>query len=316
MTVTRSIIQGGTGGNRCFHPCIFHDGSVFRLFFHQTPDSTLSLQHRQSVDAYSWGLQTQVLPPPSPAGPYGYGSSVLDEGPLFLPSSERYKLAFYNNNVVNGQEVGNVYLAVSADGIHWSVKATLWSNSSGYASDILTLWRNPLYPRGGFVYGLWIAHVVGGVKHLWVSHCQGDFVNWTTPDPCFYTDPWDSGATQFYGATAPLVRTAADGNPVAISFLRVLREDIFPANPSSNPARGIGWTVLAYSRDCATWMRKREPWLEGIPGTFDQSICWVWGACEKDGILYASYSGFPDGHKPGERYACLATMPSSDLVLP
>lgn len=302
MTATRTVIQGG----RSFHPSILHDGQNFRLFYHQTPTNVWGLYHRQSPDAVTWGPQSQVLPPPG--GGTGYGSSVLDEGPTFSPASERYKLAYYNE----GEGTNAVHLAVSADGLHWTHKATLWTLASGYASDILTLWRNPLYPTGGFVYGLWINHVdSAGNRQTWVSHCQADFSNWTTPDPVFQPDAWDSGVTQFYGCTAPLVRTAPDGSPVAVAFLRVLREDVY----ITNPARGVGWTVLAYSRDCATWLRQRTPWFAGIPGTVDQSIAWVWGACEHNGTLYASYTAQPDGHKVGERYVALATMPSTDLVL-
>ena len=76
-----------------------------------------------------------------------------------------------------------------------------------------------------------------------------------------------------------------------------MRDDL-PADPDG-PVKGIGYTVLAWSRDGEHWVRDREPFLprNPEPGTWDHAM--TWGDCQliTDDATYIYYGGYARGHK-------------------
>lgn len=111
---------------------------------------------------------------------------------------------------------------------------------------------------------------------------------WTEIGRPFAPDAHDPAGWESYGASPPLY---IDG--VLISFLRVLRDDI---------GDGIGYTVIATSRDGLTWHRQRQPLLDrGEAGSFDASVAWVYSATVAGDRVYMVYSAYDTGHKVGNR---------------
>jgi hypothetical protein len=91
----------------------------------------------------------------------------------------------------------------------------------------------------------------------------------------------------------------------------VLRDDL-PCDPRG-PVDGIGYTVLATSRDGVTWQRDREPFLDRDPepGRWDHAMSWIGGVLPVGDEVYLYYGGYARGHKIGpgrERQIGMARM--------
>src|SRR5205823_6491125 len=76
---------------------------------------------------------------------------------------------------------------------------------------------------------------------------------------------------------------------------------------------GIGYTVLATSRDGVTWQRYREPFLDRNPqrGSWDHAMTWMSGALPVGDETFFYYGGYARGHKVAagtERQIGLARM--------
>jgi hypothetical protein len=96
-----------------------------------------------------------------------------------------------------------------------------------------------------------------------------------------------------------------------IGLVRVLRDDL-PCDPGG-PKDGIGYSVLATSRDGLTWNRLREPFLDRNPvrGTWDHAMTWIGAAVPVGDEVYFYYGGYARGHKvqaKTERQIGLARM--------
>jgi len=146
-----------------------------------------------------------------------------------------------------------------------------------------------------------------GVRLLGVAHSD-DFLCWSKPRRVFMPDESDTGVTEFYGMT-----TIRRGKQL-IGFLRILRDDL-PAI-SGGPVEGIGYTVLATSRDGDAWWRCREPFLDRSPdpGAVDAAFAWVYSVLEYDGRLWLFYAAFDEGHKVGRRRPRLAVLDRDRFV--
>jgi len=102
-----------------------------------------------------------------------------------------------------------------------------------------------------------------------------------------------------------------------IGMLRVLRDDL-PADPGGD-VRGIGYTVLAWSRDGQTWERDREAFLprNPKPGSWDHAMTWADCQLGVGDETYIYYGGYARGHKVErftERQIGLARMPVDRYV--
>jgi hypothetical protein len=84
-------------------------------------------------------------------------------------------------------------------------------------------------------------------------------------------------------------------------------------------AAGIGYTVLAWSRDGRTWERDYEPFIpnDPTPGTFDHAVAWGDEQIVVGDETYVYYGGYERGHKVNrfnERHIGFAQMPRDRYV--
>lgn len=119
-------------------------------------------------------------------------------------------------------------------------------------------------------------------------------------------DQDDEGLLEFYGMGG----THSRGR-LLVGLVRVLRDDL-PHEPGA-AVEGIGYTVLATSRDGVHWTRDREPFLprNPVPGTWDRAMTWASAVQPVGDELFIYYGGYARGHKiaPGtERQIGLARM--------
>jgi len=119
-----------------------------------------------------------------------------------------------------------------------------------------------------------------------------DFVNWSPPRRIFVPDERDRGMAEFYGFRGAVARGS-----LLIGMLRVLRDDL-PCD-RDGPRNGIGYTVLARSRDGENWQRDREPFLDRnhTPGTWDHAMAWADSQVLIANHLLVYYGGYAGGHK-------------------
>jgi hypothetical protein len=151
-----------------------------------------------------------------------------------------------------------------------------------------------------------------GRRRVSMTSVSDDLLHWRKPWLVFTPDAKDEGETQFYCMSGILAR-----GDVLVGLLKVLRDDL-PADPGG-PVAGIGYTVLAWSRDGERWERDREPFLPRNPaaGTWDHAM--TWGDCQilvgDETFIY--YGGYARGHKVErfrERQIGLARMPRDRYV--
>src|SRR5262249_55712644 len=102
-----------------------------------------------------------------------------------------------------------------------------------------------------------------------------------------------------------------------VGLVRVLRDDL-PCD-AGGPKDGIGYTVLATSRDGVTWTRYREPFLDRNPerGSWDHAMTWTSGTLPVGDEVFFYYGGYARGHKVAaatERQIGLARMKKDRYV--
>lgn len=286
--------------NRSFSPFLMWDAAVskFRLWWNEGPMGAVKFMHSDSPDAITWSTP-QVL-----RADNGYGTTVVKDGPL-------YYSAYY----VEGTGIPDGLRAMqSSDGLNWQLmsQCPLPLIQREYGHDIADLWRHPdgsfhLFTKNHYLNGEPPAFLTVRVTY----HSRStDMINWTmnrdsfgNPEPVFKPDAADSGKTEFYGAAGPVLV-----NGILVFFLRVLRDDL-------NQGKGIGYTVLAFSRgDGTCFIRSRKPWTAFLDEPWAHA--WVYGACVKDETLFVSYAAYEEGHKQGNRHVVVARMSVSELKLP
>jgi len=135
-----------------------------------------------------------------------------------------------------------------------------------------------------------------------------DFRVWSEPELLFAPDNGDTGVTQFYGGPAGVHRRG----DLLIGFLKILRDDV-TVKGAPQGAYGMGYTVLAWSRDGIHWERDREPFFAPDPriGAWDHAHAWIDDAVPVGDELYLYYGGYKWGHKygyPEERQIGLVKM--------
>jgi hypothetical protein len=132
----------------------------------------------------------------------------------------------------------------------------------------------------------------------------------------------EQGETQFYAMSGVITR-----GDLLIGLVKVLRDDL-NATPGktakemgdmNRKAAGIGYTVLAWSRDGKTWQRDHEVFIprNPLPGTWDHANAWGADQLTVGDETFVYYCGYAHGHKVNrfnERQFGLARMPRDRYV--
>jgi hypothetical protein len=250
------------------------------------------IAYLESENGIDWIRPHRVL---EDASSIDYGNSVIDEGPAFANRSARYKMAWDKNGVCT---------AVSADGLKWI--STGPQPVIAKTGDIVSLSRDPYRNRYLLIVKLGAKPEDGykgstpnakeGHRRLVGQSVSDDFVRWSAPKRIIVPDEKDEGVTEFYSIGNVIARGG-----LLIGLLKVLRDDL-PAEPGGK-VEGIGYTVLAWSRDSEHWERDRTPFMDRNPqpGTWDRAM--TWGDCllPVGDEVFIYYGGYARGHKV-ERY--------------
>jgi hypothetical protein len=257
-----------------------------------------------------------------------YGASLVDDGKAAADPARRFKLANWQAGRgaedKNGPDTG-VCAGFSPDGLRWvaydkNPVLPTWPDGAGKASrhgvgDIVDVYYDPLrrryaaavklqaLPEDGYEPG---PRAGKGIRRLVGLSTSKDFLRWEKPCRTFTPDKKDDGLLEFYGMGGMHQRGG-----LTIGLVRVLRDDL--ACDAGGPKDGIGYAVLATSRDGAAWRRYREPFLDRNPerGSWDHAMAWVGGTLAVGDEVYFYYGGYARGHKVApdkERQIGLARM--------
>jgi len=277
---------------------------LFRLWYNSRREKAwgnCQMAYLESKDGIHWpgpGQDQRAV---------GFCAAVLDGGPAGPQPEQRFKAAYWNR-VENGLRV-----VFSPDGLRWKPQPAGPKPLVG--GDIVDVYWDPIRRHYGAVMKRgercqWTDR--NGRKHDMgiraVGHAVSrDFVQWTAPKLIFVPDERDEGEMQWYGMGSIALR-----GPLLVGIAKVLRDDL-PAEPGGE-VRGIGYSVLAYSRDGETWTRLREPFLDRNPrpGTWDRAMTWIDSAVPVGDELFLYYGGYARGHKVAphdERQIGLARLP-------
>lgn len=291
--------------DKCFQPylTVLRDPASgrFRIWYGVPEHSSQShLGYMESEDGVHWLRPHRVLDDP---GPIQFGVSILDEGPGYADPARGYKYGWWWG--------GGLNVAASPDGLHWTPLAE--GPVLRHNHDINCIFRDPI--RGRYI-ALVSSYTEGptwtGHRRVTMTSVSDDLLHWREPWLLFAPDDQDEGETQFYCMAGLIAR-----GDLLVGLLKVLRDDL-PAD-EGGPVAGIGYTVLAWSRDGEHWQRDRRPFLprNPQPGTWDHAM--TWGDCQllvgDETFIY--YGGYARGHKTErftERQIGLARMPRDRYV--
>lgn len=273
-----------------------------------------------STDGIRWPGPYERLTSLASDGRVRFGANVLDDGPRHQPAAERYKLLYFDA----GKQVGP-RVAFSSDGLQWKQheggQPILKANNG---DDIWSAAYDPIRMRY-FLFGKTLGpyqwtnaegkKIDATIRRYFTSFSQ-DFKTWSEPQLVLSPDDKDSGITQWYGPAGFMIR-----GDLIIAFLRELRDDLSPVGtpPEAIAANtkgsaglgasgfgaaggsGMGYTVLAWTRDGETWHRDRATakYFEPDPraGAWDHAMAWIGSAVPVEDDVYLYYAGYRWGHK-------------------
>jgi hypothetical protein len=291
----------------------------FRLWYNRGP----AVWHAESDDGVRWANPRVAWDLPR-----GYGASLVDDAGRETDPARRFKLANWQATRSREDKPGDdggMYVGFSPDGFRWTAHdrnpvLPTWPERYGKPTrhgvgDIVDVAYDPLnrryaaavkvhaVPEDGYAPG---PRAGAGIRRLVGISRSMDFVRWERPRRIFTPDEKDEGLLEFYGMGAMHVRGG-----LHIGLVRVLRDDL-PCDPGG-PEDGIGYSVLATSRDGIDWHRRREPFLDrnAERGTWDHAMTWIGAALPVGDELFLYYGGYARGHKvepAKERQIGLARM--------
>jgi hypothetical protein len=294
-------------------------GGRFRLWYDRGP----ALWHADSLDGIHWANPRLAW-----ALPRNYGASLIDDAERAPEASRRFKLASWQATRSREDRPGDdsgMWVGFSPDGFAWTSHAgnpvlPTWPEGYGQrvrhgVGDIVDVASDPIARRyvaavkvhaleeDGYAPG---PRAGTGIRRLVGMSTSTDFVHWEKPWRILAPDDQDEGLMEFYGMGGFHVRGG-----LRIGLVRVLRDDL-PRDPGG-PSDGIGYTVLATSRDGLTWRRDRTPFLprNPEPGSWDHAMAWMSAAVPVGDEVYFYYGGYARGHKIAaatERQIGLARM--------
>lgn len=309
------IVTGYEDG--CFQPWVSvvrdPQSKRFRMWYNiptlpkEPPASHLA--YLESEDGIHWLRPHRVLATPS----IEFGASVIDEGPGCADPTRRFKFAWWQD--------GGLQVAFSADGFSWSSLApgpVLRSNH-----DVTGIAWDPMRQR----YMALISMYPSAFKGRRIPHesVSPDLIHWKPPWQIIIPSPSaevERGETQFYGINGVIAR----GN-LLIGMVKVLRDDLnceagktaAELHDTQRPFAGLGYTVLAWSRDGESWKRDTEAFLDRNlqPGTWDRAMTWGDSQVVVGDFVFLYYGGYRWGHKAErltERQIGFAQMPRDRYV--
>jgi len=296
------IVTGYEDG--CFQPylTVVRDRGTgrYRIWYGtpRTPGNTseTSIAYMESDDGIHWMRPHQVLRDPAPIQ---FGSSVIDEGPECADPSRRFKLGWWKD--------GGLQIAASPDGLDWTLLAAGPVVRANH--DIASIHRDPI--RGRYVACLSVVPTSGQWAGRRIPHqsVSDDLLSWEEPWPTVTPDETaaiERGETQFYGMSGIIAR-----GEILVSLVKVLRDDLncepgktaAELHDPDRPFAGIGYTVIAWSRDGRTWRRETQPFLDRspTPGAWDRAMAWGDDQLVESGFTSIYYGGYRWGHK-SERF--------------
>lgn len=239
------------------------------------------------------------------------GATVIDEGPGFEPKAERFKLPYRLALKEQEGEFLKVRLAFSPDGLRWTTYSAIDTLFPGHGTTHTENWGDiptAYYDKARRQYGLFFRIYepytwtnLEGVKQKLTVRRTGvttssDFKNWGPATVAFAPDARDPGVTEFYGGPTGMLRR---GN-LTFGMLKVLRDDVIVEGAPVD-AFGMGYTVLAWTRNGRTWQRDRQsdPFFMPDPkvGSWDHAHAWISSVVEVGDQVYLYYGGYKWGHK-------------------
>jgi hypothetical protein len=243
-----------------------------------------------------------------------YGASVVVT-PEDPDKSRRYKMAYFDWSVQDGQEYPGLSVAFSADGLHWQKypEAPLLRASYGSFGEALPYrdergrpWSVPLaisdalyalYDPKRRVYEIyskmWIDRPDGGMywKHAMARTQSADFIHWSKPEIVLTPDDFDPSWLEFHASPVFFY------NDCYFALLQILHRQVHG---------GIIDIELATSRDGVHWERpfRDEYFLKRSEGAgFDSGSIFLDPTpiyLEKEFRFY--YAGYSDGATGGNDF--------------
>jgi hypothetical protein len=262
---------------------------VIRIWYDIRREGGSSIGTLTSKDGIHWERPHRVLETP---GNVIFGASVLDDVARTGATEQRYKLQYWGSGM---------WIAQSADGLTWKPSSKKPVLSAGI-NDILSLTWDPVRARYLAIMGMPSSRADGyrgrtpnapeGYRRCVGQSTSKDALTWDKPRYLFKPDAQDEGITEFYSCSGVLARGG-----LLIGLLKVLRDDL-PCDPGG-PVQGIGYTVLAWTRDGETWQRDRKPFLDRNPekGSWDHAMTWGDYQLPVGDEVYLYYGGYARGHK-------------------
>ena len=312
------VVTGGKTGDQNFQPylTVLRDeiSGRFRMWYN-TPEnrSQSHIGYIESEDGIHWIRPHRVLKDPHMIE---FGVSVLDRGKDFPQPEKRYVFASYLKD--------GLMIATSPDGLEWT--ALTDTAVVKHNHDITSLHWDPLRKRYMAILSVWYDRKDWNDKqripHQSVSE---NLLHWKKPWKIITPKigaPIEKGEMQFYAMSGVITR----GN-LLIGLVKVLRDDL-NATPGKTgkemgdmdrKAAGLGYTVLAWSRDGETWQRDHQPFIPNnpVPGSWDHAMAWGDEQLVIRDETYIYYGGYARGHKVNrfeERQIGLARMPRDRYI--
>lgn len=323
----KPILYGGQSKDQVWQPyfSVIQDPETkrFKMWYNTFVESMnisrCKLSYIESDDGINWHRPFHVCDYPEEIQ---FGCTVLDRGRDFINPMERYLFATYLRP--------GFRIATSPDGLKW--KPISKDPVFLHNHDITTLHWDPIRKH----YLAVVSHRLGGfsdpnnpimdeqrrIPHQTVSK---DLINWEPIRPIFWPKvgaPIERGETQFYAMSGVIAR-----GDLLIGLVKILRDDInatagasaYEMSDMDRKAAGLGYTVLAWTRDGVNWQRDYEPFIPNnpVPGSWDHAMAWGDEQIIVGNETFIYYGGYQRGHKVNrfeERHLCLARMPIDRYV--
>ena len=318
IKLPKPIITGGKKGDNNFQPylSVIRDpkSKRFRIWYN-TPENIRQshIGYMESEDGIHWIRPHRVLKDPHKIK---FNCSVIDRGLNYPDPEKRFVLGFYYKD--------GLMIAVSPNGLNW--KMLVDTSVVKHNHDINYIHWDSIHKQYLAVFSnrteskFW-----KGRLRIPYESVSKDLIHWEKPWMIITPKigaPVEKGETQFYAMAGVIDR----GN-LLIGLVKILRDDL-NATPGKTAkqmgdmkrkAAGLGYTVLAWTRDGRHWQRDYQPFIPNnpLPGSWDHAMAWGGDQIVVGDETFVYYIGYARGHKVArftERQIGLARMPRDRYV--